>query len=365
MVVGEFTTEVDIAVIGAGPAGCAAALRARALGASVAIVSAGGGPGRTWSAHQQRLGISGTADRVVGDLEQADITLVHGRARFEDRRKLHISDGPAPARLRFGRVIIAAGGEVQWPTGLDANDPRLADGKDGHTLVVGGGPEAFEWAAAALADGDVTLAPMGETMLANVEPAIAESLVACLRDTGLQVAEPEIDFSNPAWTRIVVASERRATAIIGTEHTSVDPVAADEHGATTNPRVFAAGSIVGATSAEMAAHQGRAAADAATGRGDSACDATCAPIIVATNPAVASCGLTLAAATANGIAARAASLALAPGTPDVALIIIEDGTDLVLGASAMGPGAPRIAAALAAVIEMGAVADDVTALALG
>ena len=48
MVVGEFTIETELLVLGAGPAGCEAALHAARLGLAVTIVDDRPEPGGTW-----------------------------------------------------------------------------------------------------------------------------------------------------------------------------------------------------------------------------------------------------------------------------------------------------------------------------
>ena len=148
MVVGEFTQETDLVVIGGGPGGYSAAFRAAELGQSVIIVhtrNALGGvclhegcvPSKTLlniadvinsGLDAGKFGIEFSPPSINHDLVRSwtnktietlasgleslskkhDIDRIQGRAYFEDSRILHILDGSIP-RVRFRRAIIATG----------------------------------------------------------------------------------------------------------------------------------------------------------------------------------------------------------------------------------------------------------------
>ncbi|MFD3445158.1 dihydrolipoyl dehydrogenase family protein [Microbacteriaceae bacterium 4G12] len=139
----------DVAVIGAGPAGTAAALRAAELGASVVVLEAGrvggtcvntgcvptrvlaktarliretraaddygvsvGAPEIDWSAMVRRVGERVDAVRSIkreaARFEAAGVTLVQeGRARFEDDRTLVLDSG---RRVTAESIIVCVGG---------------------------------------------------------------------------------------------------------------------------------------------------------------------------------------------------------------------------------------------------------------
>lgn len=148
MVMGEFTLEVDVLVVGAGPGGYVAAIRAAQLGKSVLIVDKDevGGvclnrgciPSKSLisAAHQyeaiQRaahIGIRTESVQVdfskvqewkksvvnkltggVCSLLQANkVELMHGEVIFVSEREVHIMNGYDVSRYRFAHCIIATG----------------------------------------------------------------------------------------------------------------------------------------------------------------------------------------------------------------------------------------------------------------
>jgi dihydrolipoamide dehydrogenase len=198
MVVGEFTQEIDLLVIGGGPGGYTAAFRASALGVSTMIVDsrdALGGvclhegcvPSKAMlhaaeviqlAEHAERFGVSfgapsvdfdtlgrwvaQTVGRLAGGLEHRakkyGARRITGRASFEDSRHVAIPGSEAP-RVKFKHAIIATGTVarshpvlpfdgtvVLRPT--DATTPRRAPAT---MLIVGSGYMAVEaaviWAA--------------------------------------------------------------------------------------------------------------------------------------------------------------------------------------------------------------------------
>lgn len=148
MVVGEFTQETDVVVIGGGPAGYSCAFRAAELGVKVAIVDPRGElggvclhdgcvPSKTLlhiaeiihqarqaqsfgvtfgkpkiDEHGVRDWVEKTVHRLAGGLEalakKHGVERVQGTARFEDGRHLAVRNGSI-ARIRFRRAVIATG----------------------------------------------------------------------------------------------------------------------------------------------------------------------------------------------------------------------------------------------------------------
>ena len=187
----ETTADYDIVVLGAGPAGAAAARRAAELGAHVAIVglrsqgASGAVPGRVLRAAYADAAspakgesyggalrtrsslpfdeLRARADRVTAQqaasvdaaLSALGVTLVSGRASFDSPHSLTISDGIGTRALRAGRVIVAVGARSQRPTTVEF-DGRTVVGPDDllllHTLparltIVGAGPIGLEYAS--------------------------------------------------------------------------------------------------------------------------------------------------------------------------------------------------------------------------
>ncbi len=189
MVVGEFTQETDLAVLGGGAAGCAAALRAAELGMRPVIVNPNGAaPHGAWL-HERVFSDAARLIRAAGQAEQCGlrfgapavnlgrlrqwaqqigealttqleqrcaergIEVVRGKARFESARQVQVYDGQA-LRLRFKHAIIATGSRARPPPGGWPGSPRVTDGRGAieldrlprSILVMGAGPAALELA---------------------------------------------------------------------------------------------------------------------------------------------------------------------------------------------------------------------------
>jgi dihydrolipoamide dehydrogenase len=148
MVVGEFTQETDLVIIGGGPAGYSAAFRAAELGVQTVIVDsrpALGGvclhdgcvPSKTLlhiaesinlGEHASQFGVSfakpkidfkairGWTDKAVSKLaagleslcKKHGVERIQGQAHFEDSRNIALLDASVP-RIRFRRALIATG----------------------------------------------------------------------------------------------------------------------------------------------------------------------------------------------------------------------------------------------------------------
>ena len=185
MVVGELGMETDVAVIGGGPGGYVAAIRAADLGLDVVLIeerSKLGGvcllegciPSKTLinvvelanrlgEAKKMGLtcdglkidvdGLRAWTDKVVSTLtkgidtllEKRDVDVIRGHARFTDNRHLHI-EGGAGASIEFKHAIIATGSSINKLPG-DYDDLDLWTSREALTipevpdrlLVVGGG----------------------------------------------------------------------------------------------------------------------------------------------------------------------------------------------------------------------------------
>ncbi|RDE08692.1 dihydrolipoyl dehydrogenase family protein [Pelagibacterium lacus] len=222
---------IDLVVIGAGPAGLAAAERGVELGARVALIEAGelGGVAHNWGtlpaqalaataerAHQMReagaLGLA-AADPKVNfarvnarirqvveaaspdiareRLEAAGIEVIAGTARFTGPMTLAVGE----RTLRAQNILIATGSRPLVPDipGLDAIDYFTPETlieitrRPGHLLVVGGGATGLALAQAHLRLGAaVTVVDMLEP-LGDHDPELAEAVLRRLRAEGMDI----------------------------------------------------------------------------------------------------------------------------------------------------------------------------------
>lgn len=437
MVVGEFSVEVECAVIGAGPAGFTAAVRARALGLQVALIDRGP-PGGGWvhggalvSKDLLRLAEVVRAAKDAGDwgvafdgpridparmrgrllarvaehtaalelaLAEADVQLVRGEARFESDRVIGTTDPETP-RVRFRRAIVTTGSRPRPLPGHPFDGRRIVDPatalsldpRPERVLVVGGSTVALEIGSIlALLGAKVTLLDRAARLLEFLDPPLVEPLRAGLERTFERlVVGAEIDaiedrgatglrvaFSGPGapppaeYDAIVVAVGREpdldglAPEVAGVGLRDDGWIATDDGGRTSATRVLAAGDCTGPPLlAQKAVHQGRIAAEVAAGW-NSAYDARAVPQVVYTDPPIAWCGMTEAEALRDRVPILVReTLWRRYGCDGVTRLIVEPDTELIVGMGVVGPGAPEIIAEGALAIEMGAVVEDLVAVA--
>lgn len=187
-----FVIEVDVAVLGGGPGGYPAAIRAAQLGKSVALIEQGrlGGtclnvgciPTKAWvqSAHAMKdahttfaqLGVTVPSadlnfdqvqknkgeivDRMVtgvgGLLKANGVTVVEGRGVFTDANTIQVEGGET---VRFGSAVIATGSRPAIPPVEGLDGPRCVDSTGllavdsapRRLVVLGGGVIGVEFAS--------------------------------------------------------------------------------------------------------------------------------------------------------------------------------------------------------------------------
>lgn len=178
---------VDVAVIGAGPGGYAAAFQAADLGLRTALIDEDPQLGGTcllrgcipskallhaarlltdaeeaaaWGIHYDKPRVDleafrGRVHMIIGKLTKGIQTLagsrkvqvIHARALFKDATTLQLSSADGMHELSFGHAILATGSKPVIPTALRFDDPRVMDSASAlqlpdvprRLLVIGGG----------------------------------------------------------------------------------------------------------------------------------------------------------------------------------------------------------------------------------
>ncbi|MCH2152451.1 MAG: FAD-dependent oxidoreductase [Phycisphaerales bacterium] len=359
MVVGEFTQDAEVLVLGGGPAGLAAATRAASLGKQVILVDPLDCP----------------------PLEGVDI--LRGSGRFVDKRSIQVT-GEEVSRVRFNRAIICTGCAMGPDALVDLPMTRgiRSDCKDA-VLVSGSGTLAVATAMRhARAGADVVLTCPSTGLLPDFDPVLsavvleglASAQIDVLPDVSFAGAEAEADAARVVLDdgtvlgvfESVVPAQPTGGLVDGLDlsNTTVQLdqsgwISVDQQGMTGETRIRAAGGVTGQALEPGAAHRhGEVVAEVVCGL-DSTWDPAVTPFWLDTPIEVSWCGLN---------ETRAAELGHDPvssghGQGHGMIRMVHDReSGLLLGAGAAGSSARIVAESAVLAIEMGATIEDLAAL---
>ena len=277
-------------VIGAGPAGEAAAYKARELGATVAIVDRGwfggscphigcvpskallhsaavraGGGDEPWSKASARRDymVNRAADAAEPDdsghvegLRKAGAEPIRGDARISGRGRVQVTHDGSTRDLEADHVIVAIGSKTKIPPidRLEAIHPwtnreaTLTRELPRSLLVLGGGPTGVELAQVFVRFGvPTTIVQSGPRLLPSDHPRNAETIEQALRRDGVAIRTGvraqraragagtdgahvvELDDGSTAEAHVVLLASGRAFELdrVGLEHYGLDASARD------------------------------------------------------------------------------------------------------------------------------------------
>jgi dihydrolipoamide dehydrogenase len=419
MVAGDQSDPADVLIIGAGPGGYVAALRAAQLGRAVTLVEAervggvclnegcipskqlgrfaatmasverlavagmpglAGAPDLLKFHRQRKQAIASLVQGVQQLLKAAGVVVVMGEARFVGRTRVCVQVGEESVRyFDFKDVVIATGSEPIALAPLPFDGERVvtpSEALDWHDLppsllVVGDDYVGLEIAVAYSRLGSrVAMAVPGDRLLPDFD---ADLSAVALR--GARIARVDVKLNagledDPGFERVVVSVGRRPklglldVAAAGLARPA-GPFTVDSQ-LRLDRHVFAIGDVTaGLSLAHRAMMQGRVVGEVLGGR-SAALDATAFPRAVFVEPEIASVGLTEAEAAASGreiVIGRFPLTALGraviePGTHGFAKLVFAAGGGPLLGAHLAGPRSTELIAEMALAIEMGATAED-------
>lgn len=230
MVVGEFTQEADVVIIGGGPGGYSTAFCAAELGASVTIVDdrpALGGvclhegciPSKTLlhavqlirsakraaafgiefdepklNINTLRASVNEVIDQLAKGLaglcKKNKVEIVTGAAHFDDSRSITVANGNI-TRLRFRRAVVATGSRPVTHSNISFDTPGVMSAMQAMhlervpktMLVVGDNYKAIETASIYAGLGsEVTLVTEGARFLPDADEDIVRPLMRVLAD---------------------------------------------------------------------------------------------------------------------------------------------------------------------------------------
>jgi NAD(P) transhydrogenase len=229
--------EVDMVVIGSGPAGEKGAAQAAYFGKSVVIVERSANPGGaavsnagipTKTLRQTALYVTGFRERDVygvrihlepevifstlrartreviesmtrsvrENIDRHAIELIRGEATLGEDRTVHVRTEDGERKLRADVILIATGSRPFHPAGIPFDDPDVLDSEAmlgidapvASIVVVGGGAVGCEYASIFTALGaDVSLIDLGPRLLPFLDGEMSDLLAQSFRDLGMQV----------------------------------------------------------------------------------------------------------------------------------------------------------------------------------
>ena len=418
MVVGDVTTAVDVLVLGAGPGGYTAAIRAAQLGRHVTLVEPGSVGGTClnrgciplkallsateryqqmrsddlapmglhtesvsfdWTAMQnwkqsivERLS-SGVRRLLAGNR----IEMVTGVGWFINEREVRVEGEYGTHRFKFEDCIIATGAENV----LDDNKNTLSPEQllqlselPQHLSIVGDDYIALELATLFARLGvNIRLYSPGESLLRGVDPAALRLIQLGLRKLGIeQIAmknqASEIEDMHVTTTKVIPNINGLHLNDIGMKLTENRGIAVNTMQQTNVPHIYAVGDCTGGQMlASIAIKQGKVAAEVIAGQRVQFAPLV-TPLVVHTTPELATAGMTTEEATQAGynvitgrfpLAANGRALTLGADN-GVALVVADKESGVLLGATLVAPHAGDLIGQIVLAIEMGATLTDLS-----
>ncbi|MBV9710955.1 MAG: dihydrolipoyl dehydrogenase [Ktedonobacteraceae bacterium] len=423
MVVGDVTTAVDVLVVGAGPAGYVAAIRAAQLGRHVTLIEASSLGGTClqqgciplkallsaseryqqtkqddltmmgihaetvtfdWSSIQTwKLGV---VDRLVDGVQRLvagnRIELLKGNAWFLNAEEMRVEGEESSHRLKFEHCVLATGASPAPVPDLPYDGQQILTPEQCLQLcelpaalsILGNDYIALELATLFARLGvNVKLFSPDNQLMAGVEPAALRLVQAGLRKLGVHsTTDANISMINER--PLVVSNGVRPNT--GGLHLDEAGIQVTEQGGivvnsmqqSNVPHIYAAGDCTGQYAiASIAIKQGKVAAEVLSGQRVQFAPLVI-PQVVHTTPELATAGLAADAATQAGyniitgrfpLAANGRALTMGKDA-GIAHIVARKENEAILGATLVGPQAGDLIGQVALAIEMGATLTDLS-----
>lgn len=328
------------------------------------------------------------------------VNVIHGRGYFEDSSTVRVETESGQQIIKFQQAIVAVGSRPALPKALDLGNPRVMTSTEalevedipGNLLVIGGGYIGMELGTVyATLGSQVTVVEALDSILMGADPDLIRpvmlyakkafkelrfnSKVAGMSTAGKQIkVTSEFDGNSveELYDRVLVSVGRSPNSEdMGIENTQAKLdgngfLKVDGNQQTDDPNIYAIGDIVGGMMlAHKASKEARIAVEAILGQATGAIGSVI-PAVVFTDPEVAWCGLTETEAKEKGVEVKIAKFpwgangrALTYDRGDgLTKLVVEPGTDLILGVGLVGHGAGELISEGVLAVEMGATAKD-------
>lgn len=419
MVVGDLATEVDLVVLGAGPGGYVAAIRAAQLGQEVVLVDPNpvGGiclhegcvPSKallTAVSHLHQLqtlpemgiyvgaptvdlprmqrwkeGVVAQLTKGVAQLlKKNGVQVVQGNGRFLKPDRIWVEGDEAAHVFAFEHAIIATGSHpAPWPN-LPFDNQRVLTPAAAMNLetipksvaVLGNDYIATEMATIFAKLGSAVTLFTGEKrpLLPSFDPMAGRLVGQQLRKIGVSMAKTaDLDAAIIIVSAGIIpntAALDLPNAHVGTDEAGF--IVTDAQMRTSYDNIFAVGDITGHLPlATLAIKQGKVAAET-IGKQFAVFAPQAVPQVAWTDPEVASVGLTQAEAETLGYQVVVGRFPLGANgrfqtlntTSGMVLTVAEADTEILLGTTIIAPRASELIGEVALAIEMGATLTDLS-----
>ena len=423
MVVGDVTTAVDVLVLGAGPGGYVATIRAAQLGHHVTLIDQGPAGGTCLKlgciplkallsatecyaqARSEELPTMGIAaetvsfdwtkmqawkqsvvDRLTGGVRRLidgnRIDYVYGTGWFINAQEVRVEGEHGSHRFKFDHCILAVGADAAPHAHVAFDGKKILAPEQALMLpdlsetlsIVGDDYIALELATLfAHLDVKVKLLSPGEQILAGFDPTALRLVQAGLRKLGIQVvakAAMEDMQDRPVVISQGVSPHTSGLHLdaAGVEVTENGGIAVNSMQQSSVPHIYAVGDCTGGRAlASVAIKQAKVAAEVLSGQRVQFAPLVI-PQVVHTTPEIATVGYSAEEAAKAGyqvvtgrfpLAANGRALTL--GTDNgVALVVANADDGLMLGATIVGPRAGDLIGQATLAIEMGATLTDLS-----
>lgn len=426
----------DIAVIGGGPGGYVAAIKAAQTGKRVALIEGDymGGVCLNWGCiptktliasssllhkirHAKRFGIETGSisfdygsmkerkDKIITDIRKSlegliqshKVHIIRGFAKFDSPNVLKV-EGESGLLIRAEKIIIATGSTSREIPAFPFDHQKILSAKsmlEIETLpkslaIIGGGVIGCEFASLYAEMGvEVTILEAMDRLISIEAPILSTALAKALKAQGVTVKTNAkvlgIDASGStchislegekieADLTLVAVGVSFNSSNIGLDKAGVlmderGAIQTNEHMETNVPGIYAIGDVTGkAMLAHVASHAGIVAAINATG-GNAKMHYNAIPSVIFTQPEIASVGLSLEKALAEGYDAVLGAFPFAAlgkakaaaETDGFAQVVIDKSSNQILGAQIVGAEASALIAEMVLAVQNELTADCLT-----
>ncbi len=332
--------------------------------------------------------------------QRRNVEIVTGRGYFEASDALRVETAEGQKFIKFQKAIVAVGSKPALPQAFDLGNKRIMTSTEAleleeipqDLLVVGGGYIGMELGTVYAALGSrVVMVEALDSILMGADPDLvrpvrdyvqkhfkqlrlkAKVLKMATHKKQIQVVmEHEGREIEELYDRVLVSVGRVPNCDdMGLENTKLTRdgkgfIQVNKQQQTSDPNIYAIGDCAGGVMlAHKASKEARIAVDVITGDENSS-EHMIIPAVVFTDPEVAWCGLTENEARQKGIAVEVAKFPWSASgraltldrTDGLTKLILEPGTERVLGVGICGHGAGELISEGVLAVEMGATARD-------